>query len=128
MEITVLDEKEGTGKVTYLYQGQNVGSTEVTLTPEYVQSATGYTTRLQINEKSAEFGKDIREDEGIPLWGRILIGAGAAAAVLAVLLILAILRHKRKKLRIRRRRQQMLAERRRRERRRTHDRQRRYEL
>ncbi len=128
MEIAVLDEKEGAGKVTYLYQGQNVGSTEVTLTPEYVQSATGYTTRLQINEKSAEFGKDIRADEGIPLWGRILIGAGAAAAVLAVLLILAILRHKRKKLRIRRRRQQMLAERRRRERRRTHDRQRRYEL
>ena len=127
MDITVLDEKEGTGKVTYLYQGQNVGNTEVILTPEYIQAATGYTTRLQVNEKSAEFGHDIREGKGLPLWAGILIGTAAAVAVLLVFLVSAILHHKRKRLRIRRRRQQMLADRRRRERRRTYERQRRQE-
>ena len=45
---------------TYFYQNQNVGSTDVTLTPEYIESATGYTTRLQISGAS-EAGDDVRE-------------------------------------------------------------------
>ena len=34
-EITITDKKEGTGKVTYFYEGQDVGSADVVLTPEY---------------------------------------------------------------------------------------------
>ena len=41
-EITITDKKEGTGKVTYFYEGQDVGSADVVLTPEYVKEQTGY--------------------------------------------------------------------------------------
>ncbi len=108
MEITVQDEKEGTGRVTYFYQNQNVGSTDVTLTPEYIESATGYTTRLQISGAS-EAGDDVRENGGIPMWGKVLLCAGAACVILAVILtlILVRIRRRRKQRRMRRRRQQI---------------------
>ncbi len=108
MEITVQDEKEGTGKVTYLYQNQNVGSTEVTLTPEYIESATGYTTRLQLSG-AAEDEQNVQENGRIPLWGKVLLIAGAAVVILVIIavLILVQVRRRRKQRRMRRRRQQI---------------------
>ena len=93
---------------TYFYQNQNVGSTDVTLTPEYIESATGYTTRLQISGAS-EAGDDVRENGGIPMWGKVLLCAGAACVILAVILtlILVRIRRRRKQRRMRRRRQQI---------------------
>ena len=40
-EITVQDEKNASGRVTFFYKGQNVGSADAVLTPEYVEEATG---------------------------------------------------------------------------------------
>ena len=57
-DISVTDEKTAAGRITFYYEGQNVGSADVTLTPEYVEEATGYTTHLKIN--GADAGGDRR--------------------------------------------------------------------
>lgn len=106
MDITVLDEKEAAGEITYLYQNQPVGTVKVTLTPEYVESATGYTTRLQISGAGrAEEQKD-STDTAFPLWGAVLIGAAAVLVLLTGLLFAAYLRRQRRRRRRRRRRRQ----------------------
>lgn len=46
-KITIQDEREASGRVTFYYQGQNVGSADVILTPEYIEEATGYSTKLR---------------------------------------------------------------------------------
>lgn len=111
-EITITDEREASGRITYYYEGQNVGSTDVTLTPEYVEETTGYTNRM---EPSGEAGNAADADEAggfhIPGWMiPILVVAGIIAAGLVLLIIrVQIIRAKRRRraLMRRRRRQQM---------------------
>ena len=84
-EITITDKMEGTGKVTYFYEGQNVGSAEVTLTPEYVKEQTGYDITPQITKKGSAQADTPKEEAGLSLPVKILIGAGAALVALAVI-------------------------------------------
>ena len=81
-EITITDKKEGTGKVTYFYEGQDVGSADVVLTPEYVKEQTGYDITPRITEKGSALAGGSEDGTGLPLPVKILIGTGAAAAVL----------------------------------------------
>ena len=81
-EITITDKKEGTGKVTYFYEGQDVGSADVVLTPEYVKEQTGYDITPRITEKGSALAGGSEDGTGLPLPVNILIGTGAAAAVL----------------------------------------------
>ena len=81
-EITITDKKEGTGKVTYFYEGQDVGSADVVLTPEYVREQTGYDITPRITEKGSALAGGSEDGTGLPLPVKILIGTGAAAAVL----------------------------------------------
>lgn len=81
-EITITDKKEGTGKVTYFYEGQDVGSADVVLTPEYVKKQTGYDITPRITEKGSALAGGSEDGTGLPLPVKILIGTGAAAAVL----------------------------------------------
>ena len=80
--ITITDKKEGTGKVTYFYEGQDVGSADVVLTPEYVKEQTGYDITPRITEKGSALAGGSEDGTGLPLPVKILIGTGAAAAVL----------------------------------------------
>ena len=84
-EITITDKMEGTGKVTYFYEGQNVGSAEVSLTPEYVKEQTGYDITPQITKKGSAQADTPKEEAGLSLPVKILIGAGAALVVLAAI-------------------------------------------
>lgn len=81
-EITITDKKEGTGKITYFYEGQDVGSADVVLTPEYVKEQTGYDITPRITEKGSALAGGSEGGTGLPLPVKILIGTGAAAAVL----------------------------------------------
>lgn len=97
-EYTILDEKKASGTVTFLYHGQNVGKTEVTFTPEYVESVTGYSTKMQVSEKEE---KEQRQD-GVDVLQTaktaILIAVcTAACAVLILLIVCCSMRRKRKK-------------------------------
>ena len=76
---------EGTGKVTYFYEGQTVGSAEVTLTPEYVKEQTGYDITPQITKKGSAQADTPKEEVGLSFPVKILIGAGAALVVLAAI-------------------------------------------
>ena len=109
-EITITDEREASGRITYYYEGQNVGSTDVTLTPEYVEEATGYTTRMEVSEKPGDGGTEKDEDSGsgiqIPDWlAPVAIAAAIVlAALCALILRVRYIRAKRRRA-IRRRRQ-----------------------
>ena len=81
-EITITDKKEGTGKITYFYEGQDVGSADVVLTPEYVKEQTGYDITPRITEKGSALAGGSEDGTALPLPVKILIGTGAAAAVL----------------------------------------------
>ena len=108
-EITITDKMEGTGKVTYFYEGQNVGSAEVTLTPEYVKEQTGYDITPQITKKGGVQADTPKEEAGLSLPVKILIGAGAAVVVL-FLIFCAVVRY----ILIKKRRRRMAMARRRR--------------
>ena len=103
-QITVTDEVEASGRITFYYEGQNVGSTDVTLTPEYVEEATGYTTRKELSEKPDAGGAEKDEDGGdgmqIPVWL-----ACVAAVVLAVAAVLCALVLRARYIRAKRRRE-----------------------
>lgn len=111
-EVTITNEKEAAGKVTYYYQGQNVGSANVTLTAEYVKEQTGYDVTPQIteaeNRNAAEAAR--KEAAGLSLPVKVLIGVGVAV-VLIFIILCAVVRYrlvKRRKQRLaraRRRRQ-----------------------
>lgn len=109
-QITVADEAEASGRITFYYEGQNVGSTDVTLTPEYVEEATGYTTRMEVSEKPGDGGTEKDEDSGsgiqIPDWlAPVAITAAIVlAALCALILRVRYIRAKRRRA-IRRRRQ-----------------------
>lgn len=112
-EITVEDEKQAAGRITFLYNGQNVGSADVVLTPEYIEEATGYTTRMDLSGSGAALGEDSQSSLlPIQLSTIIRIAAVAAAAVLLLLFVMAIvLRHraavrKKRRMMIRRKRHQ----------------------
>lgn len=83
-EISITDEREASGRITYYYEGQNVGSADVILTPEYVEETTGYSSRM---EASGEGGSAAAENDesgfAVPGW---LIPLLVAAAVMLVLL------------------------------------------
>lgn len=108
-EITITDKMEGTGKVTYFYEGQNVGSAEVTLTPEYVKEQTGYDITPQITKKGSAQADTPKEEAGLSLPVKILIGAGAAVVVL-FLIFCAVVRY----ILVKKRRRRMAMARRRR--------------
>lgn len=108
MEITVLDKKSATGMVTYLYQDQNVGSTEVTLTPEYVESATGYRSRLQVSGAQNTGAEENGENAALPLRNLIIAGVCTGVLILLLALFLVWCRCRRRRRSIRHRRQQML--------------------
>ena len=113
-EITVEDEKEASGRITFFYKGQNVGSADVVLTPEYVEEATGYTTRLELSSPGALPETDTEEGFlPVPVSTILRVAAVIAAAAVLFLFVMAIvLRRKavaRRKRRMmsRRKRQQM---------------------
>lgn len=106
-QISITDEREASGRITFYYEGQNVGSTGVTLTPEYIEETTGYTNRMK-PEDEAGSAQDGRAENGfhIPDW---LIPVMAVAAVVlaafAVLIIrIQLIRAKRRRKAMMRRR------------------------
>lgn len=110
-EITITDKKEGTGKVTYFYEGQNVGSADVVLTSEYVKEQTGYDITPHITKKNGAQAETSEDKAGLPLPVKILTGVGAAVVML-FLTFCAWVRH----IRIKRRKRRMAMARRRRRR------------
>lgn len=110
-EITITDKKEGTGKVTYFYEGQDVGSADVVLTPEYVKEQTGYDITPRITKKGSAQADTPKEEAGLSLPVKILIGAGAAVVVL-FLIFCAVVRY----ILVKKRRRRMAMARRRRSR------------
>lgn len=106
-QITITDEREATGRITYYYEGQNVGSTDVTLTPEYIEETTGYTNRM---EPSGEAGgsEDGTEESGfhLPGWLTAVLTVAAVLLILMALLIIRvqIIRAKRRRRAMMRRR------------------------
>lgn len=112
-EITVENEKEASGRITFFYKGQNVGSADVVLTPEYVEEATGYTTRLELSSPGTVPETDT-QDSFLPLSASMIVWIVAAAAVVLILFIsimIIVLRRKRAKrkknrMMIRRKKQQ----------------------
>lgn len=109
-EVTITNEKEAAGKVTYYYQGQNVGSANVTLTAEYVKEQTGYDITPQItgNDNTAESAQ--KEAAGLSLPVKVLIGVGVAV-VLVFIILCAVVRYKL----VKRRKQRLARARRRRQ-------------
>ena len=107
-EITITDEKDAAGKVTYYYKGQNVGSADVTLTAEYVKEQTGYDSALHISKNEQESVP--KEVSWLSLIVKVLTGVGAAI-VLAFIILYAVIRYK-----LAKRRKQRLARARRRRR------------
>lgn len=109
-EIVIHDEASASGKITFYYQGQNVGSADVTLTPEYVEEKTGYSSHLEIagNGENAASGQS---DEAVPLPVYIAVGTVAAAVVLvlffACLIRYRLYKKKKRALMRKRRRAQM---------------------
>ena len=111
-EITITDKMEGKGKVTYFYEGQDVGSAEVSLTPEYVKEQTGYDITPQITKNGSAQDDTPEEKAGLSLPVKILTGVGAVLAVSAVVFCAAV----RYRLAKKRKRRRALARRRRKER------------
>lgn len=105
-EIIIRDEKQAAGRLVYRYQGQEVGSAEVILTPEYIESATGYTTRLEPDYDSRKGAG--QEEDSMPLRVKAVIGIGAAGSVFlcaGAATVLAVRHRKKRRRMIRRRRQ-----------------------
>lgn len=103
-ETSVTDEKTAAGRITFYYKGQNVGGADVTLTPEYVEETTGYTTRPKVDNPAGT--PDTAQEGGIPLLRILAIGAVAfvLAAFLFFVMALRYRAMKRKKRAIMRRR------------------------
>ena len=92
-------------RVTFFYKGQNVGSADVVLTPEYVEEATGYTTRLELSGPGASTegkAQNILQQMAAPT--KICIAAVAAAVVILLILAVAITVRARKNAQKKRRR------------------------
>lgn len=103
---TVTDEKKAAGKVTFTYENQNVGSMDVIFTPEYIESATGYTTRLPIRKMHGGDGEKEQGTLSLLFRPQVLAAVGAAV-VLAGIGFAALLRSRRKRRRKMLRRRQL---------------------
>lgn len=112
-DIVIEDEADASGTVTFYYEGQNVGSTEVVLTEAYIDE-------VQAAEDSADGAADgTAEGNGSDEAGfssgnlliRVLICAGAAVLLLIIVfMIVARYRYlKKKRMRAARRRRQNAA-------------------
>ncbi len=104
-EITIGSEEERTGTVTYYFEGQNVGSTEVVLTEEYIQA-------VKEAEQAEENEADGQEGSLGNSLLRVLICVGAAALLLLIVVLISVRYRYIKRKRIRRaarRRQQNTA-------------------
>lgn len=104
-EITIEDEKEASGKITYYYQGQNVGSADVVLTADYVEEMTGYSEKAEIKALDGSGDAQNGEEGGLPFPVKLLIGVGAAVLVLLAVFLI-VLRYQ--LIKRRRRRLQMM--------------------
>lgn len=100
-EISITDKAKAAGTVTYTYQGQNVGSTSVTLTDEYIKEETGYSNSPDINGSGSASDPANREDSGLPLAAKVVIGIVAGIFILFAILY-AYLRYQLAKRRKRR--------------------------
>ena len=114
LEITVEDEKEASGRITFFYKGQNVGSADVVLTPEYVEETTGYTTRLELSNPGAGQEKDTGKSSRTPALSMTvrIAAAGAVILLLSILIIIVVFRRRaavrrKRRMMIRRKRHQM---------------------
>lgn len=99
-EITVSDELNAKGTVTYTYRGQNVGSANVVIAQNYIKELTGQTAG------AADSSKEEKSGGGLPLIVRILIGTVLAVVVLFAVFVgfLKYRQIQRRKMRRRRRR------------------------
>ena len=114
-EIEITDKQSASGKVTYLYKGQNVGSAEVKLTADYIKEETGYNIKPEM-KASEEKGADKKETtKGMTAPVKLLIGVGALIIVLFAVLfgLLKYRQIKRRKARALARKQRQAAARRR---------------
>ena len=99
-QISITDEREASGTITFYYEGQNVGSADVTLTPEYIEETTGYTNRMDPSGET-EHAQGGQEESGFRLPGwltAVLIVAAVVLILFALVIIrLQIIRAKRRK-------------------------------
>lgn len=99
-QISITDEREASGTITFYYEGQNVGSADVTLTPEYIEETTGYTNRMDPSGET-EHAQGGQEESGfrLPGWQTAVLIVAAVVLILFALVIirLQIIRAKRRK-------------------------------
>ena len=99
-EITITDEKHAEGSITFLYNGQPVGNVQATLTAEYVEDTTGYSTKLTLVEPDTASGTDSKETNllqmiaSLPLPVRIAAGSVAGAVLLLIIFSVIIVRRR----------------------------------
>lgn len=108
-KITISDEEETAGTVTYYYEGQNVGSADVELTAEYVSEITGKSISSDQEESAAEKAVD---EGGV---GSVIKTALIVIAVIIIALAAAMIYLRYCIVRRRRQRREMMARRRRRQ-------------
>ena len=99
-EITITDEKHAEGSITFLYNGQPVGNVQATLTAEYVEDTTGYSTKLKLVEPDTASGTDSKETNllqmiaSLPMPVRIAAGSVAGAVLLLIIFSVIIVRRR----------------------------------
>lgn len=110
-KIDITDKRSASGKLTYLYKGQNVGSVEVKLTADYIKKETGYNIKPEVKNPEK---KDTDEENGkivLSMPAKLLIAGVSVIAVLFAILfgLLKYRRAKRRRARVlaRKRRQAM---------------------
>ena len=112
-DIVIEDEADASGTVTFYYEGQNVGSTEVVLTEAYIDEvqAAGNSADGAASGTAEGNGSDEAGFSSGNLLIRVLICAGAAVLLLIIVfLIVARYRYlKKKRMRAARRRRQNAA-------------------
>ncbi|MCU6748778.1 D-alanyl-D-alanine carboxypeptidase [Faecalicatena acetigenes] len=87
-EITIMDEKDRTGFVTYTYKGENVGNAHVQLTKEYMTSQ-GSEQDIKIEQKESEEKKSPEagdSDRNI----KAIVSIGIASILLALILMIGM--------------------------------------
>lgn len=85
-EITAVDEKKKTGKITYYYEGQNVGSADVALTEDYIKEMTGYSADAGTGTDSGK--ESDKAKSAIPFPVQMLICVVAAIVFLFIVMII----------------------------------------
>lgn len=91
-EIVESGEIEGQGTVTYRYEGDVVGTAQVTLSETYLNPVE---EEPEIKEEPKEPVKEVEEETGL-LNGKIIIICGGCLLVILVVLIVVLKRRKRK--------------------------------